>query len=93
MIRLCSSLISCISFPQENGPELKALFLDAVALSMAGFSQKHPGESLDDAALAAAYEAWTLSESTATVAACDVIAYMTGRLNTAKAPVKAPPRG
>lgn len=83
-----SSLMSCLVFPSGNSQEQKASFLDAVALSMAGFSQQHPGESLDDAALAAAYEAWTLSESTSTAAACDVIAYMTGRFSTAHVPVQ-----
>lgn len=77
------NLLPCLK-NTPNGAADKAEFLDRVALSMAGFSQEHPGESLDDAALAVAYEAWTLSESPATAAACDVIAYMTGRFNTAK---------
>ncbi len=85
-----SSLTSCLVFPPGNSPEQSASFLDSVALSMAGFSQKHPGESIDDAALAAAYEAWTLSESTSTAAACDVIAYMTGRFSTAQGQAQSP---
>ncbi len=84
-----SSLLSSLVFPLED-KAMKAEFIDRVALSMARFSQSHPGESLDEAALSAAYEAWTLSESPATAAACDVIAFMTGRFNTTKGIVKPP---
>ncbi|MCC7530974.1 MAG: fused MFS/spermidine synthase [Candidatus Melainabacteria bacterium] len=84
-----ANLLPCFkNIPNSVGE--RAEFLDRVALSMAAFSQKHPAESLDDAALAAAYEAWTLSESQATAAACDVIAYMTGRFNTARQVVQPP---
>lgn len=72
------SLLSCVRGLPEDSAQ-KAEFADRVALSMAGFSQKHPGEGLDESALAAAYEAWTLSQSAATASACDVISYMTGR--------------
>ncbi len=82
-----SSLLACCIFPMANS-QSKAEFIDRVALSMAHFSQKHPGENLDEAALAAAYEAWTLLQSSSTAAACDVIAYMTGRFNTTKESVK-----
>lgn len=75
------SLLDCL---KNVAPDVKdwAVFLDEIALSMAGFSQKHPGEGLDEAALAAAYEAWTISKSPATAAACDQIAHMTGRFST-----------
>jgi hypothetical protein len=75
------NLLACLSNMPVDASQ-KAEFIDRVALSMAGFSQKHPGEGLDDAALAAAYEAWTISESPATASACDVVSYMTGRIGT-----------
>ena len=76
-----SNLLSCLQ-SDAGDAQKRAEYIDRVALSMAGFSQKHPGEGLDDAALAAAYEAWTLCQSPATAAACDVVAYMTGRFAT-----------
>lgn len=76
-------LRDCLKNVAGNAKEWAA-FLDRVAVSMAGYSQKHPGEGLDDAALAAAYEAWTISKSPATEAACDLVAHMTGRFSTLK---------
>jgi spermidine synthase len=78
-----TSLADCLKNVSDD-VKTKAEFLDRVAISMAGYSQKHPGEGLDEAALAAAYEAWTMSESPATAAVCDLVAHMTGRFSTAK---------
>lgn len=66
------------SMPED--PEAKSEILDQIAFSMAKFSQHYPGECLDDAALAVAYEAWNVKNSPSTAQACDVIASMTGRL-------------
>lgn len=82
-----SNLLTCLKGLPEDAAQ-KAEFVDRVALSMARFSQKHVGEGLDDAALAAAFEGWTLSESPTTAAACDVVSYMTGRFETGGASVK-----
>lgn len=79
---LHSSILPCLAGLPDDAAE-QAELLDRIALSMAGFSQKHPGEGLDESALAAAYEAWTLSESPSTAAACDVISNMTGRITAA----------
>jgi spermidine synthase len=78
-----TSLADCLKNVSDD-VKTKAEFLDRVAISMAGYSQKHPGEGLDEAALAAAYEAWTMSEEPATAAVCDLVAHMTGRFSTAK---------
>jgi len=78
-----TSLNDCLK-NMPHSPAEKADFLDRVAISMAGYWQKHPAEGLDEAALAAAYEAWTLSASAKTAAACDLISKMTGRLSTIK---------
>lgn len=75
------SLSNCLKNWAEKSAD-KAEFLDRVALSSAGYFQNHPAEKLDDAALSLAYEAWTLSESASTAAACDAISQMTGRLGT-----------
>lgn len=83
------NLLACLSNLPVDASQ-RAEFIDRVALSMAGFSQKHPGEGLDDAALAAAYEAWTISESPATASACDVVSYMTGRIGSEKQQATAP---
>ena len=84
---LPSNILPCLKGLPDDVTE-KAEILDRVALSMAGFSQKHPGEGLDESALSAAYEAWTLSESPAIAAACDVISNMTGRIVGSGEPAK-----
>jgi len=84
---LPSNILPCLKGLPDDVTE-KSELLDRVALSMAGFSQKHPGEGLDESALSAAYEAWTLSQSPATAAACDVISHMTGRIVGSGEPAK-----